>query len=214
MVLHCAGCYGWHKKKKYYAVSKALCSSLFLLCALFAADFGVKGITPTLLLLLAALILCAFGDVFLGVANQKAKTPSRKPFIAGALSFLIAHLLFCLLFYTMLPLCWYDFILPFFMLALLYYLEQGKKVRLKQMRLLAFFYTLLVATMTSKALQVPLLLGYGTGMAFGAVLFMVSDVILLFLYFGVHRKRWMRTANLLSYYVGVYLMALSAAQIR
>ena len=200
-----------HKSKKWYAVAKGLCSGLFLLCALLAGYLGGQWGRPVFGMLAAALLLCAFGDVFLGVANQKATKPSKRPFLAGVASFSVAHLVFCLLFYGLLPPRWYDAALPVLLLGVLYVLEKRDKVRLKKMRPVAYAYTALMALMAGKALQLPFAqVGGAMLLGVGAVLFMVSDIILLFLYFGVRRKPWMRTANLLTYYVGIYLMATSA----
>lgn len=200
-----------HKNKRMYATAKGLCSGLFLLCALLSGYLGRKWGLPVFALLGFALLLCAFGDVFLGVANQKATKPSRRPFLGGVASFSVAHLVFCLLFYGMLPFHWYDLALPVLILAIMFTLEKRDRVRLKKMRGPACIYAFLMALMAGKAVQMPF--AYAGGLyllSVGAVLFMVSDVILLFLYFGVRRAPWLRTANLLTYYVGVYLMAASA----
>jgi len=43
----------------------------------------------------------------------------------------------------------------------------------------------------------------------GAVLFTASDVILIFNMFSDHKKAWMRPTNLMLYYVGQLLIAVS-----
>ena len=47
--------------------------------------------------------------------------------------------------------------------------------------------------------------------AAGSVLFLLSDSIIIFLYFYIRQNRWMRFANLTAYYLGLLLLALSAA---
>lgn len=214
-----AAALGWllwvaHKKRGLYAAAKGLCSAIFLACALLAWVGGARGDRAAFALLLGALTLCAFGDVLLGLANKNATRVSKKPFLLGALSFSLAHVVFCVLYFARQSFHWAHLVLPLCLVAVLWALERRDAVRLKKMRAMAYVYTFLVGLMAAGAA------GFGLGAAplgwlglflvAGAALFLVSDVILLFLYFGTHRKKWHRTANLLTYYCGVFLLALAA----
>lgn len=203
-----------HANRRLYAAAKGFCSALFVLCALLCWFGGAQRAPWQFALLLAGLLLCAFGDVLLGVANLNAARVSKKPFLAGAASFTLAHLLLCAHFYLRLPFAWYDLALPALLLAAMYLLEKRGAVRLKKIRPVAYLYTFLVGLMAAKALAAALLVSAPPAqrlvVAAGALLFLVSDAVLLFLYFGHQRRKWYRAANLLCYYGGVWLLALGA----
>lgn len=204
-------------KKKYYAHAKGLCSILFVLGAVLALLCGKQwqfpGLTANFVLLLVALVLCMAGDVLIGLANRSKKL-HKTPFLGGAASFALAHVLFCVLYYRYAPFRWYDCVLPLVLLFIMWVLEKRDLVRLKKMRPVAYIYTFMVGLMFAKSCQAAL--GYGLvapqGICIvaGSFLFLVSDIILLFLYFGTKRGKWTRYANLSTYYAGIYLIAMSA----
>lgn len=202
------------RKKTFYAAMKGVCSALFLVCVIASWCSGQKLEEFSFWLLLAALVLCAFGDVFLGVANNTSGRVSKKPFLAGAASFTIAHVLFCCMFYYRGTFYWFDVVLPLALMGILFALEKKDRVRLKKMRLMGFIYTFMVGLMAGKALQLVIVSGAVTTgeilLAVGAALFLASDILLLFLYFGTVRYTWIRAVNLTSYYIGVFLMASAA----
>ena len=83
---------------------------------------------------------------------------------------------------------------------------------------MAYLYSLLVSLMVVKALQAGFFARADKSallpaalMAAGAVLFWVSDLILVFMYFGKIRHKRLRYWNLSTYYMGVFLLALSPA---
>lgn len=200
-------------KGKYYAQAKGALSLLFVLGACLAFWLGGRHSLWDFANLLAALVLCALGDVLLGVAN-KAKKVRAKPFLAGTISFGFAHVLFCVLFYRQAGFFWYDFILSAVLMCIVFALEKADRVRLKKMRIPGYIYTFMIGLMTTKAVQTALWHGasgaHSAVLALGSVLFLISDIVLLFLYFGTHRRKSYRYANLSTYYVGVYMMALGA----
>ncbi|MDL2214114.1 lysoplasmalogenase [Clostridia bacterium OttesenSCG-928-O13] len=200
--------------KKLYALAKAISSLLFLLCGLRPVFLGEGKVTAGYALLLAGLAFCAFGDVFLGLANSVQNKVSKRPFLAGAFSFTAAHVLFLAMMLIKTPFAWHNLVLPIIMVAVLALLEKKDKIRLKKMRPLAYLYTVVVSMMAGKAvMMLPGAAPVSGDLALfvtGAVLFFISDVILLFLYFGTNRKKYFRGFNLVSYYVGVYMMAMSA----
>ncbi len=209
----CALLYLSRRNRRYYAPAKGVASALFVLVGVAAYFSGAQRTPGNFWLLLAALVLCAVGDVLLGLANRSKKVQA-KPFLAGFFCFAAAHVLFCALFYRFAPLTWMDALPPMALLLMLWWLDTRKKVRLKKMRVPAYIYTTLVGLMAGKAVQAAFAPGsFGDGaflLALGSLLFLTSDVILLFLYFAPRRLRWLRYANLTTYYIGVYLLGLSA----
>lgn len=200
--------------KSMYAAAKGICSFLFLVCASYCWFCGEKTNATLFGLLLGAMVLCAFGDVLLGVANRKAGRVGKKPFIAGAISFTFAHVLFCVLFILRSPINWYDFVFPVLLMGVTWLLEHTDKIRLKKMRPLGYVYTFMVGMMAWKAFESAAYDGIFTMgeifLTLGAALFLVSDIVLMFLYFGTRRHTLFRGVNLVLYYVGVYLMAVGA----
>ena len=175
---------------------------------------GTGAVSAGFLLLLTALLLCMGGDILLGLANR-TKTVRAKPFAGGAFSFLLAHIFFCLLLYSRVPPSGFDLLLPLLLVGVLFLLGRADLVRLKKMWPLGYSYTFIVGLMACKAVQAATLLWQTAPLAGlliggGGILFLVSDIILLFLYFGTTRRKWMRYANLSTYYLGIYCIAITA----
>lgn len=193
------------RNRRLYAAAKGMCSLLFLVAAGAGAAFGRPGTNSAAML--AALALCAAGDVLLGLANLNAERVSKKPFMGGVGCFTLAHCAFCLFFMLQGGFSWYALPFPVLLLAILRLLEHKDAVRLKKIRPVGYLYTFLVGLMASMALARPFAFPGGALMGAGAALFFLSDVVLLFLYFGTRRRPWYRPTNLLCYYFGIFLMA-------
>lgn len=200
-------------RKKYYTQAKTVCSSMFVAVCLIMFVLKNKRVTDSFLLLMTALIFCMAGDILLGLANKSEKL-RVKPFLAGAVTFALAHVLLCTLYYKWAVFGWADVVIPLLLVVVLYVLEKTGLVCLKKLRPVGYGYTLIVAAMVTKAVRVAV---GGNLTAFaalctgaGSLLFFISDVVLLFLYFGTRRRKWYRYVNLGTYYAGVYLIALSA----
>lgn len=201
-------------KKSSYALLKGGCSGLFLWVGLYSGWNGAVINTKEYYLLLTALVLCALGDVLLGVANRHLRKVRKKPFLLGAISFSLAHVVFCVMLYSLHPFSWYLFIVPVLLCALLQVLEKYRYVKLKSMRLFATVYAYLVGLMSLSAFTLvtqEVLPAPGKYLlAIGSLLFLISDCILLFLYFGTRRNKYDRSLNLITYYIGIFMIATSA----
>lgn len=199
-----------HNRQRYPVV-KGIQSSLFVAVGVLSWLTGQHHAPAVFSLLLGGLLACALGDVLLGVANRTPQVRAR-PFLAGTLCFLLAHLLFCAAFAPGAPAAWWDVLPAVGVAAWLRVQEARGWIRLKKMRVLGYTYALLVGYMCTRAVRCGLA---SAAPAFtwltcaGAVLFLLSDTVLLYLYFGTWRPRWLRTANLASYYTGILLLALS-----
>ncbi len=200
-----------HRPRRY-PLLKGVESLLFVLCGFFSYTASGVGGARGFALLFAALLCCMAGDIFLSFTTA-AKRMNHGPFLAGAFSFCVAHGLFLTLFVYTSPLRWYDFIFPLAAVGVIALLDANGLVRLKKMRVLGYLYSFIVALMTGKAVAAGMALGlatpHGALTALGAVLFFVSDCVLLFLYFGKNRRFWMRVLNLSTYYSGVMMLALT-----
>lgn len=189
---------------KFYPWGKAAASLGFLLVALCRFSGGHS------LGMLACLCLCAAGDVLLGLANLHAGFFSRF-FSAGAVCFVLAHIGFCLLFGA--GAGWRPalFVLPMFLVGAAALAARDKRrFRLRRMALPALVYSFFVGLMCAQSFSYALHTGIWLAAAGGA-LFLVSDCVLLFLYFYYKKRRAFRALNLITYYLGMLCLALTAA---
>lgn len=201
--------------KNRYALAKGIQSGLFVAGALLAYFTGSASGSWDLglfFLMLVALLFCAAGDILLGIANQ-SKEVSQKPFLAGAAAFIIAHIVFCIHYFLRVRFGLEVIILPILLVVLIAWFERRAWVRLGQIQRLGYIYTFIVGLMGSGALftawQAGLATPVGAFTAIGGILFLLSDAILVFLYFGTTRRPFYRIANLTTYYVGILFLALS-----
>ena len=135
-------------------------------------------------------------------------------FLAGTVAFMGAHAGFCVLFarapgVRLRPIL----ALPALVAgAAALCIRDKRRFKLKKLAPAAFVYALCVGLMTSLALAgwlgAPSARSALT--AAGAVLFFASDALLLFLYFYHKKRGWLRAANLLTYYIGMLCLALTA----
>lgn len=201
------------KKRKYYLPVKTVVSLLFVSTGIAAFAVGEQHSYWNFALLMVALLACLAGDVFLAFVDHDL-TMRARPFTMGAGSFALAHLIFCIGLYKRVGFSFIDLILPLVLWGFLFFLEKKDLVRLKSFKGMAYGYTVMVGLMTTKAIEVGVTTGLSLPNAVllvaGSTLFLVSDIILLFLYFGTRRKKWTRPANLSTYYMGLYLLALTA----
>ncbi len=197
-----------------YTAAKAVTSAGFLLVALLARLIGPRTMGPRFWLLFSAMVLCAAGDVLLGLANN-GKGVHSKTFLKGLVCFGLAHVVFCAFYAAKTPPGWYDLLLPLALLGITMALSKRGLLRLKKLKRPAFCYCFLVGLMCSMAVSSVVVAGFrGPANLFaaaGSILFLLSDCIIIFLYFYIRQNRWMRFANLTAYYLGLLLLALSAA---
>lgn len=202
---------------KYYPISKTCASAGFLVMAPFAWLTGQSNVSATAFTICkVALVLCAAGDVLLGFANIRGGSQGSI-FKLGVMAFGLAHLVFCALYYTESQFYLLDLLPPLLCVTITFFLEKCKVLRLRKMRVPALCYSFLVGLMVTKAVGLTVWDGFYDQrhllLAIGSVLFIVSDIILVFMYFGTalnDRKRHiLRFFNLSTYYIGVLLIALS-----
>lgn len=193
--------------RRAYPAAKAAAGVAFtvlaVLCALPVG--GAEGV----LLFAAGFALCAAGDVALGVYNLYGRTA----WMAGGMGvFFCGHLCFLAGLWQRhaAALAW--LLVPLAAAASLVVLLRRGVVRMGRLAPFGVCYCFAVSALLARSLSLltaeP---GPATGLlCTGALLFWVSDFILLFLYFGRRGKTpALHVANLLTYYGGILLMALS-----
>lgn len=198
--------------KRYLAalILKGLASLLFVtlgIACFSAASDAVFG-----WLVMAGLVFGMAGDVLLNL-RKIAQKSGDKIFSAGIAAFLIGHLLYSAALLSRgadallvaVPLCaLLSGVLTPFVLRRID--VEGK------LKMFGIVYVTVVLFMTSCAAGLLIIKPFDYGhllFTAGAVLFTLSDVILIFDLFGRKKRRAMRAFNLSTYYAGQVLIALS-----
>ena len=209
-----------------YTLFKAVNSILFVAISVAAWRHSTIEMNAYLPLLIA-FCLAAFGDIAIGVANNRHGATGASHSVSGMAGvgfFCIAHVFYLLFFTQFCPMQWYHFILPIIALLVMLHITQHPSFHFsRRTRPAAVFYYMVVTLMFSVGLgasikcitwspflsiHVPFN-GWASGI--GVTLFLISDLLMIPLYFYTRRKcpRWVRFANLTTYYIGQLLLALS-----
>lgn len=195
-----------HKYFKYYTVLKAFAGLGFVSLGVFCSEWDVFSC-----LMLCAFAACLLGDVFLGLANNKQKY-FGKLFICGLCSFALAHIIFSGAFSLIAPLSLFDFGICAISFGVTFIIANKKSFRFAKMKIPALCYSVFVGLACARGLNAGFMLFNYKGllMALGAVFFLISDCLILFLYFPVKKPRKIvRVLNLLTYYIAMLFLALS-----
>ncbi len=198
-------------KEKYYVGVKMLCSVSFVGLALLFAAVS-KHWTP-FFGYLPALLLCAFGDFFMGRYQVARK---KRELFLGIFFFLCAHVgLLAVLFTLDDTFNAFNLLLPAAALALFLILKFKARLHLGRALAPACVYCLFLSLMLSKCLQYLYLhpsIAAGW-IAIGGLLFFVSDTTIIFLYFykfsSKDKARRVHYVNLVTYYFAMLAFDMS-----
>lgn len=189
--------YGYRQPQGGYYIFKPLTMVLIILIP----SLGGEGFSPYKALIMGGLFFSLLGDVFLMLPDDR--------FLAGLTSFLVAHLFYIAGFLIDHGAIAYWTILPLFVLTAL--IAWVLKDNLGKMKIPVYFYISVIGSMAWLAWS-RWISGGGVDhlLAFiGAALFLSSDLILALNRFKVAFKG-ARALDLLTYYTGQWLIALSA----
>ena len=184
-----------------YLPEKTLCSLCFVAVAAVCAAMGSRP---------EALLCCVVGDVVLALYNH-LRRPSL--FLAGLGAFLAGHALLVWGLCRLQPMGW-----PVPRAAALgaggtVVLSGMPGMQTGRMRPWVVIYAAFVSALLGKGVQ--LAFGIAQPWCFlvlaGAVLFWISDLLILFLYFYHTKHPAVHVANLLTYYYAMFLIAVSLA---
>ena len=192
--------------ERYHVLVKTLLSLGFLWIATIAVyhslDFGFYfGMLP-------GFVLCLCGDVSLAVHDRR---PSDVSFLIGVGSFLVAHILFLTALYRIAAFSWTELIFPVLMVGAAYGMTRLKKMKVGKMLPCVLVYAFFVSALCGKGVQIAWtgLGSRGILLGVGSFLFLISDVIILFLFFYETKYRTGKFWNLLTYYGGLLCLSLS-----
>ena len=161
---------------------------------------------------LIGLIFGMIGDILLNLRHVFPKQ-GQKIFLVGILAFLIGHIMYLV---ALIPQARYSWIWYCILIgalaaaALLAYIFKTMEVK-KAFKIFGVFYLGAVFIMTAIAIGIALFVPSRRSIiyAIGAVLFTVSDVVLIFNTFSGVTKLSLRITNLTLYYLGQILIACS-----
>lgn len=194
------------KYKKYYVVTKTLCSFTFISLSLFTVLLNSN--ESLALHWFPAFLFCLLGDIALGFYQMNKK---QLYFMMGLSAFLIGHILFVYAFSKVAPLNWKIFIFPPFAVLTSMLLLKLPGMKTGKLKPAIYVYTFFISLLFASSIvllwnnqDIHTLL-----IAIGATLFLISDAILLFLYFYKTPTIHLHILNLLSYYYGMFFLTIS-----
>lgn len=193
--------------KKYHTFAKTLNSIGYIATAIYS--YTVSKDSSFFFRMLPAFILCLLGDIFLSLPNGGKRGGW---FYAGFISFALAHIVMPVAIISLADINPLEFILPVIMVIAVYVITRGPNFDMGNFTIPILIYGFLVAWTFSRSVVVMLQLGMsGRGIMLfaGSLLFMISDIIILFIYFYKKKVWWSSFANLFTYYSGMFLLAAS-----
>lgn len=198
-----------HQKKYVLAdVLKGLAAVCFVTIGIIGYvtkttdSFGLK--------LMIGLIFGMVGDILLNLRFVVGEDKGQKVFLLGIVAFLVGHILYLA---ALIPLAAHKglcfLIGAVLAAALLAYIFKTMDVKLA-FKIFGIFYLGAVIIMTVMAIDTAISVQNIRSIeyAIGAVLFMVSDIVLIFNTFSGKTKFSMRITNLSLYYIGQLMIAL------
>lgn len=202
--------------KNYRGISKTTTSILFVFIAISGYIENNTNFVYFIFILLG-LIFSLFGDVFLIYAKESESTMSKN-FIYGLLSFSFAHIFFSVGFIWISKFSIYTIIFTIILSSIsLLFLKSIKGLDFKGMFNYVAFYAVVISFMFAQSLNLYLSNSSNFNIlivTIGALLFVLSDLILAFDYFYKNPPKILGALNLLVYYTAQALIALSVLYIK
>lgn len=202
--------------KNYRGISKTITSILFVFIAISGYIENNTNFAYFIFILLG-LIFSLFGDVFLIYAKESEYTMSKN-FIYGLLSFSFAHIFFSVGFISISDFSIYTIIFTLILSSIsLLFLKSIKGLDFKGMFNYVAFYAIVISFMFAQSLNLYLSNSFSFDIlivTIGALLFVLSDLILAFDYFYKNPPKILGALNLLVYYSAQALIALSVFHVK
>lgn len=197
------------KNKKYVAadIFKGLASLMFVIIGII----GYNALKPDswACKILAGLIFGMIGDIVMNLRFVLKDDAGQKAFLGGILAFLIGHVLYLCALIPIANNLVIDIIIGAVLAAaLLIYIFKTMEVK-TAFKIFGIFYLGAIIIMTVMAIDIAVSTAYMPYIVYavGAVLFMASDIVLIFNTFSGKTVFSKRVLNLSLYYVGQLLIA-------
>ena len=202
--------------KNFRGIFKTITSILFVTIAISGYLEKSSNFTYFIFILLG-LLFSLFGDIFLIFKNED-KNHLSKYFIYGILNFSLAHVFFSIGFIYLSRFSFYTILFSFLLaFVVLFILKCIKELDFKDSFYYVAFYSVVISFMFIQSLNLYFSINfynpYVLWITIGALLFVLSDLILSFDYFYKDCPKFMAVLNLLIYYIAQLLIALSVLYI-
>lgn len=198
-------------QEKYQAavILKGSASLCFVLLGIIAAQ-NSSGILGFSKLIIAGLIFGMAGDILLNMRYLFEKN-GQKVFLVGILIFMIGHVMYLIALLKEAVNCLVPIAIGVVLAALLLLWIFSKVTAAKAFKIFGVFYVGAVTVMAVTGVWNGIFMAGSKDLIFavGGILFLISDVILIFNTFTGSSKLSMRVMNLSLYYIGQILIACS-----
>lgn len=191
-------------------ITKTIASVFFCLIGLFAALALPGQALSGQLFILLGLLFGLLGDSLLE-CQQVFPKKEKAFFLAGLCSFLTGHIFYAVYCFGLAGARPLQFIIAGCVLAVIFLLKLLCKIRIGDMALPALAYALVISNMVGAAIGAAILLQSTQGflLGAGAVLFLFSDLVLAYIYFGPSKVALFPGLNIVVYYLAQMVFALS-----
>lgn len=186
--------------RKCYVVMKTITSFHFLVCAYLTMK------DEMIWSWMLAFVFCFAGDVILGLDEKKEQSFC---FLAGLSSFVFAHVLFIFTLHTILPLHPQQFFFPLVMCGVACFLISRPSFHIEGKKLAILVYSIIITLLFVKGIEMYHFDSQYLHVMLGTLLFLLSDFILLFMYFYYKKVKVLKGLNLITYYSAVILLAIT-----
>ncbi len=188
------------KSRKYYLIIKSITSFIFVLMAYITMKDQMEWIW------MIAFIFCFLGDVLLGMVEKKEDSSM---FVLGLASFVSGHLFFIIQMSRITQFELIDLLLPMVMCFVASKLIQLPKFHIGNHKRPILVYSIIITLLCVKGVDMAFFdLSYKWLMV-GCFSFLISDFILLFLYFYEDKHKLLKFFNLFTYYFAVLLLSMT-----
>lgn len=195
------------RKRHWFFRLKMISSLLFLLMGV--VFLLLRGKLTDQLAFIFGFALCVFGDYEFGLFNNHKR---KDYFIVGTSIFLLGHVSFIFgLCKVYMPQSYTEIIIPVLAMFGTFFLLKNKNVAAGKMKPIMFVYAFFITTFFSRCIHYYIANRTIAGvlLAVGACFFLISDTLILFLYF-YRKKRWSTHGwNIATYYLAMCFISIS-----
>lgn len=203
--------YFTYKQKKNYAfIFKTATSILFILTGVISYIISPEDYYYFRLLIIG-LLFSLFGDMFLALKVKQSDGSLNKYFLYGLISFSLTHIMYIAAFSHLGSFNVVDLLIALVLAFItISALKSNKNIDFKNMFLPASIYSFIICLMAFESIKLVFLLNFNLGtclLLIGALLFIFSDIVLSFILFYSHPKKFLSAVNLITYYTGQFIIA-------
>lgn len=202
--------FSYKPKNNHAFIFKTITSLLFISTGIISHMIS-PGDNYYFLLIIIGLICSLFGDIFLALKINHKDGSLNKYFVYGVISFSLTHIMYVLAFVHLGSFNIMDLLVALISaFVAISVLKSNENIDFKNMLLPASIYSFIICLMTFESIKLVFLLKFHMGtclLLVGALLFIFSDIVLSFILFNKHHKKFLSAVNLITYYTGQFIIA-------